>query len=364
MTPMFGSRGGGSVQGFGRRHRSFAPGPPPAPTSLSISSNSVGFSEPNVVASIGLSWTNTDASAQTRIYRNGSLYDTVSAGVSSYSLDESLGASLSYTVYHYKNNLESATGSSTSGTAASYGTVTIFHGATSFNTPSTWNNSNNSIECIGGGQGGQPAFACIYGGYGGEGGGYAARLNQSLSGTYTVSVGTGSVGASGMWQTASPGGDTTFSGPNTIRARGGNSSTTQLGTYTSQGGGSNAGNNWAMGGSGGGGAAYYTGYGGQGPGGNGGCSNPSYLIGASGGSGGALYATGNSGNGGTGGYGNGSNGGSGQFPGGGGGGGGGSGQTDDAHGGPGCCCASQIFVDPCNYGGDGGNGAIYITWGA
>lgn len=329
---------------------------PSAPTGLYISTNNLTFSEPNVISFIGLTWTNTDASAQTRIYRNGSLYDTVSAGVNTYTLTESLGASLSYAVYHYKGGIESATGSSTSGTGASTGTVIIYYGATSFATPSTWNNSNNTIECIGGGQGGEGAYGGIYGGSSGQGGGYASRLNQSLSGTYTVSIGAGGAG------NGSDGGDTTFSGPNTIRARGGNRITTQLGTYTNIGGYGNTGVDWAMGGCGGGGGAGYSG-GSSGLASQGGCTNPAYYDGAGAGAGGTLYINGDlnyySGAGGSGGYGNGSNGAAGSVPGGGGGGGGGSGYADDAHGGPGCYGTE---IGGGGSGGAGGNGAIYITW--
>ena len=328
-----------------------------APNSLSISSTGVYFSAPDVLANITLNWANGDASAQTRIYSGVTLVATANAAATSYSVTDTLGASVSYYVYHYKNSIESPSNSSTSGTAASYGTVALTVGTTSFVTPSTWNNSNNSIECVGGGEAGQNAYANNYGGTSGTGASYANRINQILSGTYSVTVGAGGApGDSDMRR----GANTTFSGPATIRAKGGNSDQSNLGTTTHVGGQPSIGVNWAMGGNGGGGAGGYDDDGNSGASSQGGCNNAAYLDGGAGGSGQpTLYSS--TGAGGSGGYGQGGNGDAGNFPGGAGGGGGGSGYADDGHGGPGCFGSE---VGGGGAGGAGGNGVIYITWGA
>ena len=163
-----------------------------SPNSLSISSTGVSFSAPDVLASITLNWANGDASAQTRIYSGVTLVATANAAATSYSVTDTLGASVSYTVYHYKNSIESPSNSSTSGTAASYGTLNFGPGSHSFIFPTTWNASNNSITVIGGGGSGENGETGPGNGGGGGGSGYKdTRTNVASGGgtTYTLTVG-------------------------------------------------------------------------------------------------------------------------------------------------------------------------------
>lgn len=67
-------------------------------------------------------------------------------------------------------------------------TVTFLTSGTSYSTPGDWNNSNNSIECIGaGGNGGTNNF----GGGGGGGGAYAKITNLTISGSIAYSIASG-----------------------------------------------------------------------------------------------------------------------------------------------------------------------------
>ncbi|MEX0919373.1 MAG: cadherin-like beta sandwich domain-containing protein [Parcubacteria group bacterium] len=78
-----------------------------APTSLSATAVST--------SQINLAWTNTDGTAETRIYRDDSLIDTVDAGVSSYNnTGLTAGTEYSYTVRHLKNGSESVDSNSDS----------------------------------------------------------------------------------------------------------------------------------------------------------------------------------------------------------------------------------------------------------
>ncbi|HYD54768.1 MAG TPA: RHS repeat-associated core domain-containing protein [Gemmatimonadaceae bacterium] len=88
------------------------------PTGLVVSTHTV---RPAGEQRLDLSWTNTDATAQTRVYRGGVLVATVAAGVSAWS-DGGLvpGVPYTYQVRHLKNGLEGG-GPSASGTTLSDG---------------------------------------------------------------------------------------------------------------------------------------------------------------------------------------------------------------------------------------------------
>ena len=78
----------------------------------------------------------------------------------------------------------------------------------SINKPTTWNNANNSIECVGGGGAGCVVISGAGGG-GGGGGGYAKIVNFTFGVSEQYFIGTGGAGGSGAGQN---GGDTWFGG--------------------------------------------------------------------------------------------------------------------------------------------------------
>ena len=307
-----------------------------SPNSLSISSTGVSFSAPDVLASITLNWANGDASAQTRIYSGATLVATANAAATSYSVTDTLGASVSYTVYHYKNSIESPSNSSTSGTAASYGTLNFGPGSHSFIFPTTWNASNNSITVIGGGGSGEDGAVGPGDGGGGGGSGYKETRTNAASGggtTYTLTV--GSSGKSTNDGGSRDGGTSYFmyapSG-GTIQGDGGyaaSGASGGSGQYTGGAGSSNV---------------YRGGGGGAGTGGNGTNGNDSW-----GGAGGAASSPGGPGGNG-GGFLNGWQGGSGQ-------------SGDSGGGGGGGASGFNNGASPGN-GARGGEGLISITWGA
>lgn len=185
---------------------------PPAPTSLSATAVST--------SQINLAWTNTDASAETRIYRGGVLLTTVAAGVTTYqNTSLTAGTNYVYTVRHYINGVESADSVSANATTQmhcilsggqnlSTGGAVTFTGSTSFTV-----NRQCTIRLrgIAGGGGGsyQGASYDAYGGGGGGGGAYSMGTVVTLqpSTTYSVTIGAG--GASGAGA-GSDGGQTIF----------------------------------------------------------------------------------------------------------------------------------------------------------
>lgn len=167
----------------------------------------------------------------------------------------------------------------------------ILTSGTSWTVPYTWNNSDNSVICIGGGAGGRSSS----GDAGGGGGGARVKnTNVSLTPGGTVSYAIGAGGAAGV-----AGGDTTFNSSAMV-AKGGATTTTATGGA----GGSSAsstGTTKYSGGSGGTGGSGQTGGGGGGAAGD--TANGSNgVAGTSGGTGGAGGAT-DGGNGGAGGSG-------------------------------------------------------------
>lgn len=87
-------------------------------------------------------------------------------------------------------------------------------GTTSWTVPSDFNNSNNTIECLGGGATGS---ACVDGSNGGVGGGAAAyskitNLVLTLGTNITVSIGAGGAGFNQASYAGNAGGDSWFNG--------------------------------------------------------------------------------------------------------------------------------------------------------
>jgi len=185
---------------------------------------------------------------------------------------------------------------------------------TSWTVPADWTSSNNSVETIGAGGGGETA-SLSYAGSGGGGGAYSKITNLSLNGGNTIAIQVGGGGLSGA-----AGGDTWFNGTSISTS-----------SVSAQAGGGGADNSGGSGGasvsgigetkfSGGNGAALggpdpWTGAGGgggagpQGAGGDGGSPSNQAVAGAGGGGGngnGTAGGNGDSvtGNGGSGGNGN------------------------------------------------------------
>jgi len=114
MSPFLTTLGGGSVRGFGRAFRRIISGPTTAATSLSATPAST---------SVQLSWTNTNAAAQIRVYRAATLVTTLSAASTSYTnTGLSSETSYSYTVVYIENGIEGpASNTATTTTLAASG---------------------------------------------------------------------------------------------------------------------------------------------------------------------------------------------------------------------------------------------------
>jgi hypothetical protein len=95
MSPVLSTFGGAGARGFGRAGLL---GPTTAATSLSAT---------QVGTSVQLSWTNTNATAQIRVYRGASLVTTLSAATTTYTnTGLSQGTSYSYTVAYFANGIQ------------------------------------------------------------------------------------------------------------------------------------------------------------------------------------------------------------------------------------------------------------------
>lgn len=163
--------------------------------------------------------------------------------------------------------------------------VTFLTSGTSYSTPVDWNNSDNSIECIGAGGNGGGLVAG--GGGGGGGGAYAKIVNLTIAGSIAYSIAGGGsqadttfnstslvcdAGNNGSSGTAGTGGTTAAStgstefaggdGASNAGGGGGAGGTTSAGSNASGGDGGNAGT--ASGGSGGAAGSSGGGFGGQG----------------------------------------------------------------------------------------------------
>lgn len=144
-------------------------------------------------------------------------------------------------------------------TSAHAAVVTFLTSGTSYSTPVDWNNSDNSIECIGaGGNGGTNNF----GGGGGGGGAYAKITNLTIAGSIAYSIASGGSQADTTFNSTSLVCDAGNNGSGTTGGTGGTTGASTGTTKFNGGSGENSG--------GGGGAGGTTNDGTDGLGGNGG----------------------------------------------------------------------------------------------
>ncbi len=230
--------------------------------------------------------------------------------------------------------------------------VTFLTASGTYNKPADWNNSSNSIECLGAGAGGGSSNCAVHK-LGGAGGGYGKQNNVTILATNVYAIGAGGVGATtpnvcSLSTEPTAGGNTTFTNSTAI-GNGGNFAVggTGVGDVTHTGGsaGAPAGFN-----SGGGGAAGSSGDG----------SNSPATSGGAGGAGGTP-------NGGTAGTSGGGAGGAGTtWDGTHGTGGGGGGKTGSGNGGAGGLYGAGGGASACgatgNVGGAGKAGLIIVTY--
>lgn len=343
-----------------------------APTALSATA--VSGSQINV------SWTNTDATAQTRVYRGGALTTTTNSGVTSFNnTGLSGGTNYSYTVRHFKNSTESSDSNTANATTpvtltysgAANGTWTVGSGTLYLTAVGSYNISVNASANVtvkgvsgGGGGGGAQSGDCGSGSGAGGGGGSANTSGVSISMTsgssYTAYVGGAGGGGAGAVVSAgsgSNGGDTYFytgGSPNLYLGggaggagsggSGGNGGSPSTGGGSSGGRGADGVGRFTSGNSGTG----ATGPGGGGSGGGANDSNP-LLAGYSGGSGGGSSQQG-------GGSGGGGAAGSAAASGGSPSGGGGQGASSGSAGGGGGGGGGINLGNGSYYGGGGGGG--------
>ena len=128
MSPRMGRTGGAAARGFGKG--TAVRGPRGIPSV--VSATAVGTVENASNGKLNLTWTNTDATSQTRIYNGGTLLATENAGTTTKSLT-TLNANTAYTltVKHYKDSIESA--------GANFSQATTYQ----------YNGSVNSTSCAG-----------------------------------------------------------------------------------------------------------------------------------------------------------------------------------------------------------------------
>ena len=105
MSPRMGRTGGAAARGFGKG--TAVRGPRGIPSV--VSATAVGTVENASNGKLNLTWTNTDATSQTRIYNGGTLLATANAAATTYEVT-TLNANTAYTltVKHYKDSIESA----------------------------------------------------------------------------------------------------------------------------------------------------------------------------------------------------------------------------------------------------------------
>jgi hypothetical protein len=378
MSPFLTTLGGGSVRGFGRGRRIIS-GPTTAATSLSATPAST---------SVQLSWTNTNATAQIRVYRAATLVTTLSAASTTYTnTGLSSSTSYSYTVVYIENGIEGpASNTATTTTLAASGQMAYTTAGTfTFTVPAGV--TSVSVLCVGGGSmGGNSEYNNILG----TGGSLAYKNSITVSGGQSCTVVVGSGGTAVSGPTINRGENSFFelSGTTEVRARGGTSLASNIGTVSYDGG---IASNYSAGG--GGGAAGYSAAGGTGGYGTGNGTNGTAATGGGGGGAGGgyteaqypedpftgyIYEYGGGGGGGVGILGAGSNGSGGAAGGyaGGGGSGGSAGSTSGtnfpggnggAYGGGGGQAGAAYFypAGTATYyiGGNGAVGAVRIIWG-
>ena len=105
MSPRMGRTGGAAARGFGKG--TAVRGPRGIPSV--VSATAVGTVENASNGKLNLTWTNADATAQTRIYNGATLLATANAAATTYEVT-TLNANTAYTltVKHYKDSIESA----------------------------------------------------------------------------------------------------------------------------------------------------------------------------------------------------------------------------------------------------------------
>jgi hypothetical protein len=283
------------------------PGPAPPPSGLPGPTNLTVRVLSD--SSLTLSWTNADTSAQTEVYRNGSLLTTKDAGTSEHQ-ETGLTRATNYTyvVRHVKSGITSPDSNSVVGRPvffATGGNVStsggfrqhMFTGSGTFVV--TQGGTIDEIIIIGGGGGGGGSEAGTEWGSGGGGAGgvRVITMKGESTGSYAVVVGSGGFG--GRPTSSNPG--------NNNGGRGGSSS---YGGTSAQGGGPGAGaggnfleNPGGDGGSGGGGSGAPGGSGASGEGNGGGAGFVNRGGAAGGGGGGGRGGAGSAANGGQGGSG-------------------------------------------------------------
>jgi hypothetical protein len=357
-------------------------------TDFSIESTSGTVTAPSTALTIGGNYTNngTFSSGTSTVYFDSAAAQSLSGtmtGASAFASTTFIGAGTKT----FLNNA-STTGNFSNGTSAVTQVVFITNTAlSSWTVPSDWNNSNNTIEVIGGGGGGSTGNSgSAGGGGGGAGGAYAKASNVSLTpgGSVTISIGTGgsggvspTAGASTYFNGASCGGASACAvggAPSTGTFTGGTGSSAgsvgdALSIYAGGSGASYSGSNFGA--AGGGGAAGPSGAGkngadnnnqrtGGGGGGGGGGSNGSGGSSTQGGTGGNSVLVAGGGIGGT------SvtlNGADGTVGGGGGGGYGAGGANPVGHGGNGGPGTDWDSSDGAGGGGGGGGNAATAAAG-
>jgi hypothetical protein len=100
-------------------------------------------------------------------------------------------------------------------------TVIVLTSGSSWSVPLDWNNSANTIECIGGGSSANNTGTAVNRASG-AGGAYAKKSNVSLTpgGSVSYSIGAGGAGLALTNNTSNPGGDTWFGSTGTVLAKG------------------------------------------------------------------------------------------------------------------------------------------------
>ncbi|MBR0704578.1 hypothetical protein JQ599_32065 [Bradyrhizobium diazoefficiens] len=175
--------------------------------------------------------------------------------------------------------------------------VIVLDESTSWTVPADWNNSNNSIELIGGGGGGAAGDGSGNSGAGGGGGAYAKNSNVALTpgAAVAVVIGAGGPGGTTSGAAGASGGDTSFNNGAIVAKGGGGgvagatpaggaggSAEASTGVIKFSGGAGGAADATALSGGGGGGGAG----GPKGAGGNGGAARSNGVAPGGGGGGG------------------------------------------------------------------------------
>ena len=109
MSPRMGRTGGAAARGFGKGTELPGPGGVPTAVSRTVMNGNTPLQAANANnGQVNITWTNGDATSQTRIYTGVTLVATANAAATSYSVTTlSSGTSHTLTVKHYKNGKQS-----------------------------------------------------------------------------------------------------------------------------------------------------------------------------------------------------------------------------------------------------------------